>query len=146
MKKITAICVSPGRGTGKTPVPSAELEVGLGIRGDAHAGDWHRQISLLASERIREVQARGIEVGFGSYAENVATEGVDWKIVPVGTKVRLGPEAEVEITQIGKKCHSACEILRLVGDCVMPREGAFARVLKCGTISAGDRIEILAGE
>jgi MOSC domain-containing protein YiiM len=146
MKKIVSVSVSAGKGSSKTPVGSAVLEAGLGIRGDAHAGSWHRQISLLASERIGEVQARGIKVGFGSYAENVATEGVDWKIIPVGTKVRLGPEAEVEITQIGKKCHSACEILRLVGDCVMPREGAFARVLTGGTISAGDRIEILAGE
>ncbi|HOO76864.1 MAG TPA: MOSC domain-containing protein [bacterium] len=140
--KVVSVAVSPRTGTGKTPVPAIRLIAGRGIEGDAHAGDWHRQVSLLAAERIEEVREAGVPVSYGDYAENVATVGIDWKTVPVGTRVRLGAEVEIEITQIGKKCHSGCEIARLTGDCIMPREGVFARVLAGGTVAPGDTVEL----
>jgi MOSC domain-containing protein YiiM len=141
--KIKAVSISKERGTRKYNVPTAELKVNFGIIGDAHGGSRHRQVSLLAAELIDEMTARGIKVSTGDFAENITTEGIDLQELSVGSKLRLGPEAEIEITQFGKKCHRACEILKLVGDCVMPREGLFAKVIKAGQIKPGDKIEAL---
>ena len=115
-----------------------------GLEGDAHAGKWHRQVSFLASESIEEAKKRGLDVTFGDFAENIATEGIDWKTLPIGTRVRLGQEVLVEITQIGKECHNKCAIYYKAGDCIMPREGVFARVLEEGKIRTGDEINIIS--
>ncbi len=140
--KIVSIAVSRKKGTPKTPVAEARLSPEHGLEGDAHAGPWHRQVSLLASEQIEDARRRGLEVSFGDFAENIATEGVDWKAVPVGTRVRLGSEAVLEITQIGKECHTRCAIFYKAGDCIMPREGVFARVVRGGTVRVGDEVRL----
>ncbi len=141
--KIVSIAKSKKKGTRKKTITEASLKIDHGLEGDAHAGDWHRQVSLLASESIEYMRAKGLEVTFGDFAENIATEGVDWKTIPVGTKVKLGEGALVEITQIGKVCHKKCAIYYQAGDCIMPKEGIFAKVLKEGTIKVGDPILIL---
>ena len=140
--RIVSIALSRKKGTRKTVVDEALLVEDYGIKGDAHGGPWHRQVSLLASERIQECRERGLDVTFGDFAENVATEGIDWKTVPIGTRVGLGDSAVLEITQIGKVCHNRCAIYHLAGDCIMPREGIFARVLKGGTIRRGDPLSL----
>jgi MOSC domain-containing protein YiiM len=140
---IKAISISKDRGTKKYNVPTAELKAGFGIAGDAHAGDWHRQVSLLGEESIEKMRAKGADVTEGDFAENITTEGIDLQSLTVGSKLRLGPEAEIEITQSGKKCHSDCAIFQQVGDCIMPREGVFAKVTKPGQIKTGDSIEVL---
>ena len=140
--KIVSIATSKKKGTRKTAVDEAFLKKEHGLEGDAHAGTWHRQGSFLASEEIDKARQRGLEVTFGDFAENIATTGIDWKNIPVGTRVRLGSEALVEITQIGKECHTRCAIYYKAGDCIMPREGVFARVLKEGKIKCGDQISI----
>lgn len=142
--EIVSIAISKKKGTRKEPVEEAFLEEDFGIKGDAHGGKWHRQVSFLACEQIDAAKATGLDVTFGDFAENVATIGVDWKSLPVGTRVRLGAEAEVEITQIGKTCHKKCAIYYQAGDCIMPREGVFGKVLVGGTIRPGDKI-VLAG-
>jgi MOSC domain-containing protein YiiM len=142
--KITSIAVSKKKGTRKDQVEEAVLVPDHGVEGDAHAGPWHRQVSFLASESIEGARARGLDVTFGDFAENVATEGVDWLRLPVGTQLQLGDSALVEITQIGKECHNKCAIYYLAGDCIMPREGVFARVLKGGKIRCGDEIRLLS--
>ena len=143
MGKILAICTSPRRGTVKTAVPSAVLTPEWGIVGDAHAGDWHRQISLLADESVDTMrEACPIELDAGIFAENINTRGIALKTLPVGTRLRVG-ETELEVTQIGKQCHNDCEIKRTTGKCVMPTEGIFAIVIKEGRIQAGDEIEVL---
>ena len=139
--KIVSIAVSKKKSTKKTVVPEALLVVEHGLEGDAHAGPWHRQVSLLASERIEEARQRGLDVTFGDFAENIATTGVDWKTVPVGTRFRMGGKALVEITQIGKECHNKCAVYYSAGDCIMPREGVFCRVIEGGPIRNGDSIE-----
>jgi MOSC domain-containing protein YiiM len=141
--KIVSIAVSKKKGTRKVPVDSVQIIEDHGIDKDAHAGSWHRQVSFLASESIEESRSRGLNVTFGDFAENIATEGVDWKIVPVGTRLMLGDSVIVEITQIGKECHKKCAIYYQAGDCIMPREGVFARVLKGGAIRSGDPIEFI---
>jgi len=141
--RIKAISISEERGTRKSNVAAAELKAGFGIAGDAHGGDWHRQVSLLAEESIAKMRAKGAEVGPGDFAENITTEGIDLTSLAMGSKLRLGSGAEVEITQFGKKCHSECEIFKQVGDCVMPREGVFAKVTKPGRITPGDTIEVV---
>ena len=141
--KIKAISISKERGTRKYNVPAAELKVGYGIAGDAHAGDWHRQVSLLAEESIDKMRAKGAGVAAGDFAENITTEGIDLCALSFGGKLRLGSSAEVEITQFGKKCHSKCEIFKQVGDCIMPKEGIFAKVTRPGQIKPGDSIEVL---
>lgn len=141
--KIVSIAVSKKKGTPKTPVEEAYLFKEHGLEGDAHAGDWHRQVSLLSSESIDQANLQGLNVGFGDFAENIATVGVDWKTLPIGTRVRLGAQVLLEITQIGKECHNRCAIYYKAGDCIMPREGVFARVLEEGPIRCGDPIEIL---
>jgi len=144
--KIVSISTSRKKGTVKKQVPSATLVVDHGLDGDAHAGQWHRQVSFLAAESIDAANAGGLEVGFGDFAENIATTGIDWVNVPVGTRFKLGEKARVEITQIGKECHNRCAIYYKAGDCIMPREGVFARVLEGGRIACGDTIEELERE
>jgi MOSC domain-containing protein YiiM len=141
--KIVSIAVSKKKGTRKVPVDSVYVFEDYGLAEDAHAGPWHRQVSFLASESIQESRSRGLSVTFGDFAENIATEGIDWKTVPIGTRLRLGCSVIVEITQIGKECHKKCAIYYQAGDCIMPREGVFARVLKGGAIRSGDAIEFV---
>jgi len=138
--KIVSVCVSRNKGEKKTPVAQVELRQGHGIVGDAHAGNWHRQVSLLAIESIRKMQDMGLAVDAGDFAENLTTEGVELVTLPVGAGVRIG-DTLLEITQIGKECHARCAIYDQAGDCVMPKEGVFARVVKGGKVQAGDRIE-----
>ena len=139
--KIVSIAVSRRKGTRKKCVDSAELIVDHGLKSDAHSGPWHRQVSFLAAESIDQARHSGLDVDFGSFAENIATKGIDWMRVPVGTQFKLGQTALVEITQIGKECKNKCAIYYQAGDCIMPREGVFARVLKGGVIRTGDVIE-----
>ena len=143
MAKVVSVNISEKKGTLKKPVPQIELKLRHGIVGDAHAGDWHRQISLLAEESVDTMRAVSpIPLDAGVFAENINTVGIDLKSLPVGTRLRIG-ETEVEVTQIGKECHNDCAIKRAVGKCVMPTEGIFAVVVKEGTIRPGDEIEIL---
>jgi cyclic pyranopterin phosphate synthase len=144
--RIKAISVSKERGTQKINVPRAELKAGFGIIGDAHSGDWHRQVSLLGLESIDKMVAKGAKVAPGNFAENITTEGIDLCALEIGSKLRLGTDVELEITQSGKKCHSRCEIFEQIGDCIMPREGIFARVVKTGSINVGDLIEVISDE
>ena len=145
MGEIKAICISERRGTAKHPVETARLLEGYGIEGDAHGGNWHRQVSLLGLEKIEDFRKRGAEVEFGAFGENIVAEGIDFRRLPVGSWIGIG-EAVLELTQIGKECHSHCAIYHSVGDCIMPREGVFARVLKGGIIRVGDRVEVLERE
>ena len=138
--EIVSIAKSKKKGTKKDLIESAKLIVDYGLEGDAHAGDWHRQVSFLAAESIDESRRKGLDVAFGDFAENIASTGIDWKAMPIGSQFRLGQTAIVEITQIGKECVKKCAIYYQAGDCIMPREGVFARVLEGGTIRRGDRI------
>jgi MOSC domain-containing protein YiiM len=140
--KIVSIALSKKKGTQKVVTDEALLIENHGIEGDAHAGPWHRQVSFLASESIETAQKNGLDVTFGDFAENIATAGVNWKEITVGTRLRLGPDAMVEITQIGKECHNRCSIYYKAGDCIMPREGVFGKVLKGGRIQRGDGISV----
>jgi MOSC domain-containing protein YiiM len=141
--RIVSVNTSEVTGEKKEPQPQVELLPEHGIRGDAHAGDWHRQVSLLAMESIQKMRDCGADVGPGAFGENVTTEGVVVHELPVGTRLRLG-DCLCEVTQIGKVCHDRCAIFHQVGDCVMPREGIFVRVLQGGTLLPGDPIEVLA--
>ena len=143
--KIVAVCTSKKTGTAKKNVGEATLRVDWGLEGDAHARNWHRQVSLLALESIEKMRALGLKVGPGSFAENLTTEGIDLLSLPVGSRVRVGAEVVMEITQHGKICHSKCAIYEAAGDCVMPREGIFARVVVGGAIRVGDPILCLNG-
>ena len=138
--KIRSIAVSKTKGTRKICVEQALLVTEHGVQGDAHAGAWHRQVSFLATESIEKAKAAGLSVGFGDFAENIATEGIDWVRIPVGSRFRLGKTVLVEITQIGKECLKKCAIYYQAGDCIMPREGVFARVIEGGVIRRGDEI------
>jgi MOSC domain-containing protein YiiM len=140
--KIVSIAVSKKKGTRKKTIDEAFLIEDHGLEADAHAGPWHRQVSFLSSESIEKAREKGLDVTFGDFAENIATSGIDWQNIPVGTRVRLGDTARVEITQIGKECHNRCAIYYMAGDCIMPREGIFARVLKGGKIKCGDVIQV----
>ena len=144
--KINSIAISKKKGTRKTQVEEAILVQDHGLEGDAHAGPWHRQVSFLATESIECARKRGLDVTFGDFAENIATSGIEWPKVPIGTRVQLGESALVEITQIGKECHNKCAIYYMAGDCIMPREGIFARVLKGGKIRSGDKVSIVSQE
>lgn len=141
--RIKAISVSENKGTQKVNVSEAELRVDCGIVGDAHAGKWHRQVSLLAIESIEKMIAAGADVSPGNFAENITTEGIDLLALSLGGRLRLGESVELEVTQFGKECHGGCEIFRQVGDCIMPREGIFAKVIGPGRISVGDDIEVV---
>ncbi len=140
--RIRAISVSKEKGTQKVNVPDAELKSDFGLVGDAHAGPWHRQVSLLSVESIEKMVAKGAKVAPGNFAENITTEGIDLLKLSLGSKLRLGESVELEVTQFGKECHSRCEIFVQVGDCIMPREGIFAGVTKAGHIRVGDFIEV----
>lgn len=141
MGVVEAVCVSAKKGMVKKEVPEILLKENWGIEGDAHAGDWHRQLSFLASESIEKASSEDFKLNFGDFAENIATTGIDWKNQPIGKIFRLGETALVEITQIGKECHQKCAIFYRTGDCIMPKEGVFAKILKGGVIRVGDRIE-----
>ena len=143
MASIVSVNISQNKGTIKQPILEGRLVKGHGLEGDAHAGNWHRQISLLAQESIDKMIAMGAgELLPGMFAENVTTEGMELFTLPIGTKLRLG-EALVEVTQIGKACHQHCEIFKKLGTCIMPFEGIFSTVLEEGIIRAGDAIEIV---
>lgn len=136
---VHSICISEKKGTQKHEVPEAVVTTDWGIEGDAHAGKWHRQVSLLGLEQIEEFRARGAQVEFGAFGENLVVEGFHLRTLPIGTIFQIG-DVVLEMTQIGKECHSHCEIYKVMGDCIMPREGVFARVLRGGTIKKGDEI------
>ncbi len=138
--KVVAVCISENKGERKTPVPSVELKENYGIVGDAHAGDWHRQVSLLASESIEKMRLLGLDVDSGDFAENITTEGIDLVSLPIGSRLAVG-DTLLEVTQIGKECHTRCAIYYQAGDCVMPKEGIFAKVLKGGVIPVGASID-----
>lgn len=140
--RVLAVCTSEKTGEKKKDIGQGMLIRDHGLEGDAHAGSWHRQVSLLSLSSIDKMRKMGLEINFGDFAENLAVEGLDVGLLPVGTRLRVGTEAELEITQIGKECHTGCAIRRQVGDCVMPREGVFARVLRGGPVRVGDLIEV----
>ena len=142
MAEVVSVNISEKKGTVKREVDEINLKINHGIVGDAHAGNWHRQISLLAEESIDTMRGNGIELVNGIFAENINTVGIDLKNLPVGTRLKVG-ETVIEVTQIGKECHNDCEIKKKVGKCVMPTEGIFAIVIKEGTVRKGDIIEIL---
>lgn len=142
MGKIIAVNISEQKGTQKKNVHSARVIEDWGIENDAHAGKWHRQVSLLADEKIEEFKAKGAPVDQGAFGENLIVRGIDLKHLPVGTRLQCG-DVLLEVTQIGKQCHSGCEIYKIMGDCIMPREGIFSRVLKGGVITEGDEINVV---
>lgn len=144
--KVLAVCLSQDKGTIKKEVKSAILIEDYGLQNDAHAGNWHRQVSLLGIESIIRMREKGFEINFGDFAENITTEGIRLSILPLGSRIEIGESVLLEITQIGKKCHHACEIKKKIGDCVMPKEGVFARVLKGGKVEKGDIIKVLFKE
>lgn len=138
--KVVSINISKTKGTTKEPVKEATVIENYGIKEDAHADShWHRQISLLGVESIQKMKDKGLNLNYGDFAENITTEGIDLLSLPLGTKLKIG-EVILEITQHGKKCHSKCEIFKIVGDCIMPKEGVFTRVIKGGKIKVGDEI------
>ena len=142
MGKVLAVCISEKKGTQKKNVGSAVFVEDWGLEGDAHAGKWHRQVSLLSYNKVEEFNKRGANVGDGAFGENLVVDGIDFRALPVGTRLYAGT-VELRMTQIGKECHSHCEIYQAVGDCIMPREGVFARVLHGGMIQIGDEMEIV---
>ncbi len=141
MARVEALCISTRKGMVKTAQQQVTFRSGWGIEDDAHAGDWHRQVSLLAGESIDQVKEILPELQQGAFAENIITRGLNLAVLPVGSRLRIGSSVELEITQIGKECHNnGCAIKKATGDCIMPREGIFAKVLSGGTVSAGDEI------
>lgn len=141
MATVVATCMSENKGERKKPVLSVELRENHGIVGDAHAGEWHRQVSLLASESIDKMRALGLDVDSGDFAENITTKGIELPSLPIGTRLTIGSTL-LEVTQIGKECHTRCAIFYQVGDCVMPKEGIFAKVLRGGVVKSGAGIEL----
>ena len=141
MPQVLAVCISEKKGTVKHPVPEIQLKIDHGIVGDAHAGNWHRQVSLLADESVERIRQRFPDIPTGAFAENILTQGIVLSMLPIGTKLRVG-QVLLQVTQIGKECHADCAIRRQVGDCVMPREGIFTKVLEEGSIRPGDEITI----
>lgn len=140
MGKVIAVCTSPAKGTQKQNVGEAVFIEEFGIEGDAHAGKWHRQVSLLSHDKIEDFRARGAEVTDGAFGENLVVEGFDFRDLPVGTQFKCN-DVILEMTQIGKECHHGCQIFQKMGDCIMPREGVFARVVKGGVIKVEDILE-----
>ncbi|MCP4605990.1 MAG: MOSC domain-containing protein [Proteobacteria bacterium] len=140
--RVLKICVSDTKGIQKSPVDSIKLVEGFGVEGDAHGGDWHRQVSLLADESAQVMRDMGVQVGPGDFGENILTQGIDLPSLPIGTKLGLG-DAQLEVTQIGKECHTRCAIYDAAGTCIMPTNGIFCRVLKGGTVRPGTLIETL---
>ena len=142
MGNVLAVCVSTEKGTQKQNVGTAVFVEDWGIEGDAHAGKWHRQVSLLSHEKIEAFRARGAEVKDGDFGENLVVSGIDFRALPIGTKFRCN-DVVLELTQIGKECHHGCQIFQKMGECIMPREGVFTRVLHGGTISVGDELTVV---
>lgn len=142
--KILAVCISPKKGEKKINMEKALFVKGHGLSGDAHGGPWHRQVSLLSIDSVNKMRDMGANVGFGDFAENLNMEGFELFTLPIGTIIRVGDEVELEVTQIGKECHHGCAIRQQVGDCVMPREGIFARVLSGGLVKVEDDIEVVS--
>ncbi|OGN98172.1 MAG: molybdenum cofactor sulfurase [Chloroflexi bacterium RBG_13_51_18] len=143
MPSVIAVCTSEKKGTVKTPVDEIVIQENLGVVGDAHAdGTTHRQISLLAMESIDKMRGKGIELKSGDFAENITTRDINLVSLPIGTRLNVGKEVVLEMTQIGKECHADCAIRKLVGDCIMPREGVFAKVIRGGRVKPGDAIKI----
>ena len=142
---IKGICISKERGTEKHEVAEAGFVKDWGIQGDAHAGKWHRQVSLLSHEKIEAFRARGAEVADGAFGENLVVAGIDFRSLPLGTRFQCN-DVVLKLTQIGKECHNGCAIYQAMGECIMPREGVFAQVLHGGTISVGDTLRILPDE
>jgi len=140
---VKAVCVSEKRGVQKRDAGSALFEVGWGVVGDAHGGDWHRQVSLLSYDKVQQFNGLGAGVGHGDFGENLVVEGIDFRGLPIGARLQCG-EAVLEVTQIGKECHTHCQIYQKMGDCIMPREGVFARVVQGGRIAVGDEMEVAA--
>ena len=140
--EVIAVCLSEKKGIQKHEVPEIELVFGHGINGDAHAGNWHRQISLLADESVDKMRALGWSLAPGAFAENILTKGIELKTLPVGTQLRIG-ETLLCVSQIGKECHNDCAIKQTTGKCVMPTEGIFAIVLRGGTVRPGDEVEVV---
>ncbi len=143
--KVVSINISDKKGVKKKTVSEAILRENYGIENDAHASEkWHRQISLLALESIKKMQAKGLKVNSGDFAENITTQGINLPTLPIGTKISIGKNVEVEVSQIGKVCHTRCAIYNQAGDCVMPKEGIFAKVLKGGVVKKGDEIKVVS--
>ena len=141
MGKVLAVCISEKKGTEKKNVGSAKFIEDWGIENDSHAGKWHRHVSLLSHDKVEEFRARGAEVDHGAFGENLVVSGIDFRSLPVGTHFVCN-DVELELTQIGKECHSGCAIYQKMGECIMPREGVFAKVIHGGTISVGDTLTI----
>jgi len=140
--KVLAVNISEDKGTKKTNIYSCALLKDFGLKGDAHAGPWHRQVSLLANESIEKMRQKGLKVGYGDFAENITTQGIDLVHLPIGTEIRIANTVLLRVTQIGKECHTRCAIYYQAGDCVMPKEGIFAEVLNEGEVKVGDEIII----
>lgn len=140
--KVIAISISEKKGQKKHNIPEAELIADFGMKGDAHAGKWHRQISLLGIKSINLMRAKGADVAPGDFAENITVEGVTLYELPIGTVMHIGDSVVLEVTQIGKECHSGCEIFKQVGSCIMPTQGIFAKVVTGGIIRVGDALRI----
>lgn len=145
MGTVIAVCTSPAKGTQKTDVKEAVFIENFGIEGDAHAGKWHRQVSLLSYDKIQEFRRKGARIDHGAFGENLVVEGIDFRTLPVGTILNCG-DVVLEVTQIGKECHHGCRIFQEMGECIMPREGIFARVIHGGVIKAGDQMQLQRDE
>lgn len=144
---VVAVCRSEQKGTRKERIAEGRLVVHWGLDGDAHAGAWHRQVSFLADESYETARARwGLAASHGDFAENLTTRGIELKSLPLGTRLRIGTEALVEITQIGKRCHSGCDIMRVTGKCIFPEEGIFGKVLRSGVVRPGDEISVMGAD
>jgi MOSC domain-containing protein YiiM len=142
MATVEAVCISENKGERKKPVGEVELRENHGIVGDAHAGEWHRQVSLLATESIEKMRKLGLDVTSGDFAENITTSGIELVSLPVGTCLQVGGTL-LEVTQIGKECHTRCAIYYQAGDCVMPKEGIFAKVVRGGVVRPGDQVQVI---
>ena len=140
--RVLAVNISEDKGTKKTNIHSCTLLRDFGLKGDAHAGPWHRQVSLLANESIEKMREKGLKLGYGDFAENITTQGIDLVQLPIGTEIRIGGRVVLRVTQIGKECHTRCAIYYQAGDCVMPKEGIFAEVVSEGEVKVGDKIII----
>lgn len=145
MGTVIAVCTSQAKGTQKTDVKEAVFIENFGIEGDAHAGKWHRQVSLLSYDKIQEFRRKGARIDHGAFGENLVVEGIDFRTLPVGTILNCG-DVVLEVTQIGKECHHGCRIFQEMGECIMPREGIFARVIHGGVIKAGDQMQLQRDE
>lgn len=142
MAKVMAVCISEKKGTAKINIHACEVIEGFGLKNDAHGGKWHRQVSLLSYEKIEDFKRRGGDVIDGSFGENIIVSGIDLRTLPVGTIIKIN-EVVLKVTQIGKECHSHCEIFHRVGECIMPKEGIFAEVVHGGIIKEGDSVEVI---